>query len=255
MEPEVLIPMAFLNPLSGQVILAGDPLQLGPVILSPLAKEYGLSTSYLERILLRFPYAKDTVGFSSSNGYDPKLITKLLFNYRSLPVLLKLTSSIFYDDDLIPVLSENGEEAAMLKKLDGVLERCKSTGKLPNVVFHGVVGENLQTPESPSWFNPTEVGQVLFYVSSLYRAGFTCEDIGIISPYVRQVRFLVIKIWDSSVRGGLEHNSATPQTFEVGRPTYWITLSRHFFKYLIILYQPRNECHSLRYLLIERIMP
>ncbi|XP_044764365.1 probable RNA helicase armi [Coccinella septempunctata] len=191
MEPEVLIPLVFLNPSSGQAILAGDPLQLGPVITSPLAKEFGLQTSYLERVLDRFPYARDTVGFPSTNGYDPKLITKLLYNYRSMPSLLKLTSSLFYDDDLIPVLSEDkgdSEEVKLLEKLGSVLGRNEKTGKIPNIIFHGIVGQNLQTPDSPSWFNPSEVGQVLFYVNALYKAGLKCEDIGIISPYVKQVK-------------------------------------------------------------------
>lgn len=191
MEPEVLIPMSFLNPTSGQIILAGDPLQLGPVILSYLAKDYGLECSYLERILKRFPYTKDNVGFPSSNGYDPRLITKLLYNYRSMPSLLQLTSSLFYDSDLIPILSDddkNCEEVMLLEKLSSILYRNEKTGKLPNIVFHGIVGKNLQTPDSPSWFNPSEVGQVLFYVNSLYKAGLKSDDIGIISPYCKQVK-------------------------------------------------------------------
>lgn len=44
-EPEALIPVAgLLNPenkFGGQVILAGDPKQLGPVLQSPVACEVG----------------------------------------------------------------------------------------------------------------------------------------------------------------------------------------------------------------------
>lgn len=54
-------------------------------------------------------------------------------------------------------------------------------------VFHGVKGETYQTNESPSWYNPAEAGQVFFYVCDLYSKGLTAKDIGIISPYLRQV--------------------------------------------------------------------
>lgn len=58
-ESEALIPMTLLNRSSGQIILAGDPMQLGPIILSNLAVDRGLDVSFLVRILERFPYQKD----------------------------------------------------------------------------------------------------------------------------------------------------------------------------------------------------
>lgn len=59
LEPEALIPITFLSGKSGQVVLAGDPMQLGPVVLSRYAIDNGLSTSFLVRILARFPYLRD----------------------------------------------------------------------------------------------------------------------------------------------------------------------------------------------------
>jgi len=35
---------------TGQIVLAGDPQQLGPVIQSPIAALYGLELSLLERL-------------------------------------------------------------------------------------------------------------------------------------------------------------------------------------------------------------
>lgn len=55
------------------------------------------------------------------------------------------------------------------------------------MLFHGVVGENYQTPDSPSWCNPHEVAQVFFYVNELYRLGLKASNIGIITPYIKQV--------------------------------------------------------------------
>lgn len=74
----------------------------------------------------------------------------------------------------------------MLDRLKEILPHVE--GKpVSSVVFHGVEGENCQTPDSPSWFNPTEASQVFMYVNDLYRLGLSAEDIGIISPYVKQV--------------------------------------------------------------------
>ncbi|KAK9872976.1 hypothetical protein WA026_020324 [Henosepilachna vigintioctopunctata] len=191
MEPEIMIPLAFLDKQSGQAILAGDPMQLGPVILSKIADDCGLQESFVERLLNRFPYVTDPVGFPDTCGYDPRLVTKLLCNYRSMPSLLKLTSCLFYKGDLIPMISdenEHSEEMIVLEKLSEILIRNKDTGKLPSIIFHGVNGENFQTPDSPSWFNPCEASQVFFYINDLYRLGLKSEDVGVISPYVKQVK-------------------------------------------------------------------
>ena len=51
-EPLALIPIAFFSDENTNVILAGDPHQLGPVIKSGPASEAGLGKSYLERLML-----------------------------------------------------------------------------------------------------------------------------------------------------------------------------------------------------------
>lgn len=82
-------------------------MQLGPVVLSKIAEQYGLAESYLERLMNRFPYARDPQGFPESGGYDPKLVTKLVYNYRSLPDILAVPSKLFYNSELIPMVDKN----------------------------------------------------------------------------------------------------------------------------------------------------
>lgn len=86
------------------IFFIGDPMQLGPVIGSSLAMHYGLQESYLERLLTRFPYVKDREGFKSTGGYDPRLVTKLLYNYRCLPDSLEVYNQLFYNFDLKPTV-------------------------------------------------------------------------------------------------------------------------------------------------------
>lgn len=81
-----------------------------------------------------------------------------------------------------------------MQKVQEILPHV-SGKSLSSIVFHGVEGENLQAPDSPSWFNPTEASQVFMYVNDFYRLGLKADDIGIISPYIKQVRETCIIIY------------------------------------------------------------
>lgn len=55
----------------------------------------------MERMMNRFPFARDLEAFSETEGRDPRLITQLLYNYRSLPLALDLFNKLFYGSQLI----------------------------------------------------------------------------------------------------------------------------------------------------------
>jgi helicase MOV-10 len=55
-EPEVMIPIKTLANSDTNIILSGDPKQLGPIIRSNIARELGLSKSYLDRLMERDIY-------------------------------------------------------------------------------------------------------------------------------------------------------------------------------------------------------
>lgn len=63
-EPEIMIPMSLVHPRNCQIILAGDPQQLGPVNFSNYSNHFGLNESYLIRLMQLFPYQKDFEGFT-----------------------------------------------------------------------------------------------------------------------------------------------------------------------------------------------
>ena len=72
------------------MVLAGDPMQLGPVIQSAVAKMCGAEESLLERLSRRAPYERDSAAFADHGGYDPMLVTKLVGNYRSHADIIKV---------------------------------------------------------------------------------------------------------------------------------------------------------------------
>ncbi|NWJ11613.1 M10L1 helicase, partial [Crypturellus undulatus] len=191
-EPESAVAVAGLlaamdpesNPGGGQLVLAGDPQQLGPVLRSPLASQHGLGTSLLERLMRHNPlYAK------ADGGYDPCFVTKLLWNYRSHPAILKVPNELFYESEL----------KACGNRAHDVRDLYCSWPALPRqgfpVVFHGVCGEDRREARSPSFFNTAEIDVVLRYLRELLqsadqggRPATSPSDIGVISPYRKQVR-------------------------------------------------------------------
>lgn len=66
-------------------------------------------------------------------------------------------------------------------------ELPERVGLPPAIIFHGVNGENHQDFESPSWYNPEEATQVYLYLLKLYKYGLEPDDIGVITPYHKQV--------------------------------------------------------------------
>jgi helicase MOV-10 len=51
LEPESLVPILGMIGKSTNVILSGDPKQLGPIVRSPHAKGFGMWQSLLERLM------------------------------------------------------------------------------------------------------------------------------------------------------------------------------------------------------------
>lgn len=135
-----------------------------------------LDKSLLERYMIdQEVYAKP---------YDERIITKLLNNYRSHPDILYLPNKLFYDDELVVMADQMMRESL-----------C-DWEKLPNkgfpIIFHGVIGQDMREARSPSFFNAEEVSVVHSYVNSLLKEKkrglkINPKDIGIISPYRKQV--------------------------------------------------------------------
>ncbi|XP_064361443.1 RNA helicase Mov10l1 [Dromaius novaehollandiae] len=191
-EPESLIPLGLISEANGQIVLVGDPKQLGPVIKSKVAVAFGLNISLLERLMSRSMYLRDEDAFSTCGSYNHLLITKLVKNYRSHSALLTVPSKLFYHKEL--------EVSADTSVVTSLLRWEKLPRKGFPLIFHGIRGNETREGHSPSWFNPTEAVQVMRYCCHLVKnenSAVPVTDIGVITPYRKQVekiRFLLRSI-------------------------------------------------------------
>ncbi|KAH9948069.1 P-loop containing nucleoside triphosphate hydrolase protein [Amylocystis lapponica] len=172
-EPEVMIAIKTMADDATNVILSGDPKQLGPIIRSPIARELGLERSYIERWMQR-----DAYGQSSASGVS---VVKLVQNFRSHQAILTFPNKEFYRNEL-----QCCGTPRVINRFIGSSTLVKNN--FP-IVFHAIPGKDDREASSPSFFNAHEILQVREYVEKLksdrdFRV--SDADIGIISPYHAQ---------------------------------------------------------------------
>ncbi|XP_058807138.1 putative helicase MOV-10 isoform X2 [Phymastichus coffea] len=178
-EPESLIAFTAIN-LHGsprcQIVISGDPQQLGPAIRSKYAAPI-LGQSILERLMKLELYKK-----SNDNNYNFRYITKLLRNYRSHPIIIHVPNELYYDNELL-----------------ACNDKCTfASNKFPvgfPVIFHAVYGQELRENNSTSSYNEAEAAAVLKYVRLLLgeKVGdkaIAMKDIGIVTPFAAQSNHL-----------------------------------------------------------------
>ncbi|VFQ78197.1 unnamed protein product [Cuscuta campestris] len=168
-EPETMIPLSNLLGNETVFVLAGDPLQLGPIVFSKDAEKYGLGTSFMERL------------FETSSVYvNSNYITRLVRNYRCHEAILKLPSEMFYNGELIACKEDD-------KKTSWNLDDLLPNPEFP-LLFIGVQGYDEREGNNPSWFNRIEASKVVEVIRNLIdHKGLRGEDIGVITPYRQQV--------------------------------------------------------------------
>ncbi|PBK68587.1 RNA helicase [Armillaria solidipes] len=174
-EPEAMIAVKTMADNRTTVVLSGDPKQLGPVIRSSIARELGLDTSYIERLMQREIY--DEVG-----GHGQSVV-KLTQNFRSHSAILKFPNERFYKGDLQPCADPDS--------VGVFIGSDHLTAKKFPIVFHAMAGQDDREASSPSFFNIDEVSEVKTAVEELLgdaKLKLTVDDIGVIAPYHAQVR-------------------------------------------------------------------
>ncbi|KAI9579090.1 hypothetical protein GQX74_014707, partial [Glossina fuscipes] len=106
-EPEIMVAVAQISKEHGQVIIAGDPHHLQAVVINEYARGRGLPLSFLERILSRAPYLRNIGRFPFSGFFGPRVVVRLLYNYRTLSSRLNLSNELS-----LPMISEGNSREA-----------------------------------------------------------------------------------------------------------------------------------------------
>ncbi|KAL5635882.1 hypothetical protein ACGC1H_004621 [Rhizoctonia solani] len=176
-EPEVMISVKTLASSATNIVLSGDPRQLGPVMRSPVALQLGLGLSYLERLM-------------NTEMYNPlamrgRTVVKLSKNWRNHPSILRYPNERFYANEL---------EACASASVTNSLLAWSELGRAGfPIIFENIAGQDMREASSPSWYNPMEVSRVKDYVRmlrDLRRPHISTTDIGVITPYNQQVQHI-----------------------------------------------------------------
>lgn len=174
-EPVSLIP--FLR--AKKVVLAGDPFQLPPTILSDRASKEGLSKSLFERLL-------------EDHGDGVKRMLKE--QYRMNEGIMRFPSKTTYGGQL------RAPPEVAARTLAEVL--AKKDVLAPPTLFIDTAGkgfEEKQEETSRSLFNDGEAELILARVKELLEAGLEPRELAIISPYSAQARYLRERIENTDV--------------------------------------------------------
>ncbi|KAM3858874.1 putative helicase mov-10-B.1 [Diretmus argenteus] len=221
-ETTCIIPLSgLLNPETGQVVLAGDPKQLGPIIHSCLADKYGMGErcafhmhphkgkNTVMRLMSDVPLYKKKMKKDKGERFNKRFITKLLKNYRSHPDILKIPNDLFYEGELQFCADEKMRNSYCGWKYLPMKD-------FP-VIFHRVVGTNEQESDSPSLFNIAEVEVLMDYLKILVcgQRKTKPRNIGIIATYRKQVEKIhkALEIVDKDL-GGKKLEDITVGTVE-----------------------------------------
>ncbi|RDB23524.1 RNA helicase Mov10l1 [Hypsizygus marmoreus] len=203
-EPELLIPISVVftqlsapepaedwsTPMfAPQMVLCGDPQQLGPIVTSEKARSGELDVSLLERLFERPLYAEHAQARSKMGPQQHSPLrpfqftpfTNLVKNYRSHPAILMPPSAIFYSDSLEPCATNGAISWSGLRNPE-----------LP-LMFFG--HEHLEecVDERATWYNKGEIDQIVGIIKSLVQEGQASSpplkpaDIGIMAAWREQV--------------------------------------------------------------------
>lgn len=187
-EPESLVPIigigAETNEITANIVLSGDHKQLGAVINSRYAENMGLGISLMERIMTKERYKPNP-------DYDHLYVTQLLDNYRCHPAILKFSNAQFYDNLLRSKIDY--KNSAFAEKWNFL-----PTKDFP-ILFHCIKQPSKVEEYGTSSFNNSEIRMIKFYVDNLLMRGINGkkvyeQDIGIVSPYLAQLKRLREKV-------------------------------------------------------------
>jgi len=168
-EAEALIPIAMG---AKQVVFVGDHCQLGPVVMCKAAAKAGLTQSMFERLVLI--------------GNRP---IRLQVQYRMHPALSEFPSNMFYEGSLQNGVTETDRQLLNLPGFSGKEDFPWPVPSKP-MFFYSISGMEEISASGTSYLNRTEASYVEKVVTYLLRMGVTPAQIGVITPYDGQKKYV-----------------------------------------------------------------
>jgi superfamily I DNA and/or RNA helicase len=167
-EPACWVPLLRAD----RVVLAGDPCQLPPTVLSAEAADRGLAVSLMERVM-------------AARGSD---VSRLLtVQYRMHERIMAFPSAEFYAGELV---AHEGVAGHRLCDLPGVEATPLTETPVTFVDTAGAGYDEQPEADTASRLNPQEATLAAGYVRRLADSGVSPAAIGVIAPYSGQVRRL-----------------------------------------------------------------
>jgi superfamily I DNA and/or RNA helicase len=167
-EPGAWIPLL----RSERLVLAGDPCQLPPTIISPEAARQGFGISLMERLM---------------TDLAAQVSRRLTVQYRMHREIMAFSSAEFYDDQLEAEASVAGH---LLADLPGVANTDLTRSAVHFIDTAGAGYDEALEPDGESRLNPQEAALVAQKVAAFLEAGVSPADMAVITPYAAQVRLL-----------------------------------------------------------------
>ncbi len=155
-----------------RVVLAGDPCQLPPTVLSQEAARQGFGVSMLERLI---------------SLYGDRITRLLDVQYRMHEAIMAFPSAEFYGRAL---RADALVAAHRLCDLPGVRTETLTEAPVQFIDTAGAGYDEEREPDGESRLNPQEAALVGRKVRALLDAGVRPEDVAVIAPYAAQVRRL-----------------------------------------------------------------
>ncbi|EEZ97839.2 putative RNA helicase armi-like Protein [Tribolium castaneum] len=235
-EPESDIAIALAG-VGKQVVLAGDPKQLGPMVTKS-AEKFGLGKSLLERLMEFEVYQLNR----TTRNYDTNFITMLRLNFRSHPRILEIPNNLFYDDLLKPVSRIALQDPiANIPIYAKIVSSCNNNGQA--IEMCAISAKEQKEGSSPSFFNLPEAEMVGKYVKALVNLPLAeaykvrLDQIGVVTPYKRQV----FKIKEELMyKGYQEVEVGTTESFQ-GREKRIIIISTVRAQHSLLLHDRKYD--------------
>jgi hypothetical protein len=211
-EPDTLIPLSGLLPFFNtslkaadppQIVLCGDVQQLGPHVHSEYARQHDYDCSLLDRLSKRPVYADHPASrkhmlrpgeTSTTASQVDTPFCNLRRNYRSHAAILAPASMAFYNDTLLPCVSQ-----------DVLQSKLSLWPDLPRVgfplAFLSCEGAEKWVDEGVSFFNEDQIAMVVQAIKSLTadakarKVLLRPSEVSVITPFREQVSLRLV--WES----------------------------------------------------------